>query len=72
MFSSQGEYIEDADTGRKYYLIKSSIGFEGNPTISHDTNSIEFYEVYPALPATVKRVNISSGSQYYAKNLSIR
>ena len=72
MFSSQGEYIEDADTGRKYYLIKSSIGFEGNPTISHDTNSIEFYEVYPALPAMVKRVNISSGSQYYAKNLSIR
>lgn len=72
MFSSQGEYIEDADTGRKYYLIKSSIGFEGNPTISHDTNSIEFYEVYPALPATTKKINISSGSQYYAKNLSVR
>lgn len=72
MYSSQGEFIEDADTGRKYYLINSSIGFEGNPTISYDTNSIEFYEVYPALPASVKRINISSGSQYYIKNLSIR
>jgi len=72
MFSNQGEFIEDADTGRKYYLIKSSIGFEGNPTISLNTNSIEFYEVYPALPATVKRINVSSGSQYYIKNLSIR
>ena len=72
MFSNQGEFIEDADTGRKYYLIKSSIGFEGNPTISLNTNSIEFYEVYPALPATVKRINVYSGSQYYIKNLSIR
>lgn len=72
MFSNQGEFIEDSDTGRKYYLIKSSIGFEGNPTISLNTNSIEFYEVYPALPATVKRINVSSGSQYYIKNLSIR
>lgn len=72
MFSSQGEYIEDAETGRKYYLIKSSIGFEGNPTISRDNNPIEFYEVYPALPATVKKINVSSGSQYYIRNLGIR
>ena len=72
MFSSQGEYIEDAETGRKYYLIKSSIGFEGNPTISRDNNPIEFYEVYPALPASVKKINVSSGSQYYIRNLSIR
>lgn len=72
MFSSQGEFIEDADTGRKYYLTKSSIGFEGNPTISHENNPIEFYEVYPALPTTTKRINISSGSQYYIRNLSIR
>ena len=72
MCSNQGEFIEDADTGRKYYLRTSSIGFEGNPTISHDNNPIEFYEVYPALPASVKRINISSGSQYYVKGVSIR
>ena len=72
MYSSQDEYIEDADTGRKYYLQNSSIGFEGSPKISHDTKPITFYEVYPALPSTVKRINISSGSQYYVKGLKIR
>lgn len=72
MYSSQDEYIEDADTGRKYYLQNSSIGFEGSPEISHDTKTITFYEVYPALPSTVKRINISSGSQYYVKGLKIR
>ena len=72
MYSSQDEYIEDADTGRKYYLVNSSIGFEGSPEISYDTNTITFYEVYPVLPSTVKRINISSGSQYYVKGLKIR
>lgn len=72
MYSSQDEYIEDADTGRKYYLQNSSIGFEGSPEISHDTKTITFYEVYPALPSSVKRINISSGSQYYVKGLKIR
>ena len=72
MYSSQDEYIEDADTGRKYYLQNSSIGFEGSPEISHDTKTITFYEVYPALPSNVKRINVSSGSQYYVKGLKIR
>lgn len=72
MYSSQDEYIEDADTGRKYYLMNSSIGFEGSPEISHDTKTITFYEVYPALPSSVKRINISSGLQYYVKGLKIR
>lgn len=72
MYSSQDEYIEDADTGRKYYLTNSSIGFEGSPEISHDTKTITFYEVYPALPSSVKKINISSGSQYYVKDLKIR
>ena len=72
MYSSQDEFIEDADTGRKYYLQNSSIGFEGSPEISHDTKTITFYEVYPALPSSVERINISSGSQYYVKGLKIR
>lgn len=72
MYSSQDEYIEDADTGRKYYLQNSSLGFEGSPEISTDTKMITFYEVYPALPSTVKRINISSGSQYYVEGLKIR
>ena len=72
MYSSQDEYIEDAETGRKYYLQNSSIGFEGSPEISHDTKTITFYEVYPALPSSVKKINISSGSHYYVKDLKIR
>jgi hypothetical protein len=72
MCSSQDEFIEDADTGRKYYLQNSSIGFEGSPIISHDTTPITFYEIYPVLPSNVKRINISSGSQYYVKDLKIR
>lgn len=72
MYSSQDEYIEDAETGRKFYLQNSSIGFEGSPEFSHDTNTITFYEVYPALPSSVKKINISSGSHYYVKDLKIR
>lgn len=72
MYSSQDEYIEDAETGRKYYLQNSSIGFEGSPQISHDMKTITFYEVYPALPLNVKKINISTGSQYYVKDLKIR
>ncbi len=69
---SQEEYIEDADTGRKYYLKIGTAGFESSPYISHDTSPITFYEVYPALPATVTRINIFSGKEYYIKNLQIR
>jgi len=70
--SSQEEFIEDSDTGRKYYLIKSDIGFENNRKILTNKAEVNFYEVFPALPSSVKRINISSGSQYYVKNLSIR
>ncbi len=72
MYSSHDEFIEDADTGRKYYLIKSSLGFSTNPTITYSTQTIDFAEVYPALPKNVRRINISSGGEYYIKNLQIR
>ena len=72
IYSSQDEFIEDAETGRKYYLQESSIGFEGDPHFTHNTNAIEFAEVYPALPSYIKIINISSGSQYYVKGLKIR
>ena len=72
VYSSQDEFIEDDDTGRKYYLIKSDIGFEGSPRILMNRSPIEFHEVYPTLPLSVKRINISSGYQYYVKGLQIR
>jgi hypothetical protein len=72
IYSSQDEYIEDADTGRKYYLTNSSIGFENSPAILTTTIPTLFYELYPALPSTVKRINLSNGSQYYFRNMTIR
>lgn len=72
MYSSQDEYIEDAETGRKYYLVTSSLGFESSPQYSYSTDPVPFYEVYPALPASVKKINISSGSEYYVKDLKIK
>ena len=72
MHSSHDEFIEDAETGRKYYLINSSIGFEGSPQTTHDTLPVTFYEVYPALPPSVKKINIHSGSQYFVEGLQIR
>lgn len=72
VYSSQEEYIEDADTGRKYYLKHSDIGFESDQYVAKGKVERYFNEEYPALPANVKRINVSSGSQYYIKNLKIR
>lgn len=70
--TSKDEYIEDCDTGKRYYIQASSIGIEPNRTILHPRESLPFIETYPALPSTVKRINIWSGSDYYARNLQIR
>lgn len=72
VYSSQEEYIEDADTGRKYYLRHSDIGFESDSYIARGKTEHYFNEEYPVLPTSVKRINISSGSQYYIKGLQIR
>lgn len=72
IWSSKDEYIEDADTGKKYYILDSSIGFTKYKTILNSTETRTFTETYPVLPLHVKRINISSGSYYYVKNLLIR
>ena len=70
--STKDEYIEDCDTGKKYYIQSSSIGFDPKRTILNYKESKPFTNTYPALPSNVKRINIWSGSDYYAKNLQIR
>lgn len=70
--ATKDEYIEDCDTGRRYYIQSSSIGMEPNKTTLHSKESKPFTDTFPALPSTVKRINIWSGSDYYAKNLQIR
>lgn len=72
VLSYTDEYIEDANTGEKYYLTDSSILVYPQKTILSGTAPRDFIETYPALPASVKYINISSGSEYYVKNLKIR
>lgn len=69
--SNTSEFIEDAETGRKYYISSSSIGINTQRILSN-SNPYSFTEVYPQLPSTVRYINISSGSQYYVRNLRIR
>lgn len=72
VFSSTEEFIEDAETGRKYYLTDSTIGVNNNRKTLKDNSPYDFTETYPALPSSVRYINISSGSKYYAKNVKIR
>ena len=69
--SDSREFIEDAETGRKYYIVSSTIGFDGSK-ILNGTNAYSFSETYPQLPSTVRYINISSGGQYYVRNVRIR
>ena len=68
--STKNEYIENAQTGQKYYILESDIGFE--PKETEGTKDIYYDEIYPALPEKVENVNISSGSEYFVKNFKIR
>lgn len=70
--ATKDEYIEDCDTGKRYYIQSSSIGMAPQGTTLNSKNSKAFTDTFPVLPASVKRINIWSGSDYYAKNLRIR
>ena len=70
--STKDEYIEDCDTGKKYYIIASTIGIYPQTTTLYSKEAKSFMDTYPALPQSVKRINIWSGSDYYVKNLQIR
>lgn len=70
--STKDEYIEDCDTGNRYYLLSSSIGIDPKKTPLYSKESKSFTNTYPTLPSSVKIINIWSGSDYYARNLQIR
>ena len=72
VYSTKNEYIEDCDTGRKYYIQSSSIGLDPQRTNLYSKESKSFTNTFPALPNSVKRINIWSGDDYYAQNLQIR
>ena len=72
VWGTKDAYIEDCDTGKRYYAQSCSLGMEPNKTTLYSKESKTFTDTYPALPSSVKRINIWSGSDYYAKNLQIR
>lgn len=50
----------------------STIGVDTEGKVIFDGAVKDFSETYPALPATVRYLNISSGTQYDVLNLKIR
>ena len=71
IYCDKSEYIEDAETGDKYYLVSSSIAMSPEMTFIGDSERT-FSESYPKLPSTVKVINIWAGNSYYVKNYRIR
>ena len=70
IYSDKGEFIEDSETGEKYYIKSSDIGFDmGN---SHVVKARYFEEEFPVLPTKVKTINVNSGHEYYIKDLLVK
>lgn len=71
--STADEFIEDAQTQKRYYIMKSDIGIGlKNKLILTDTKHFMFTEWYPPLPFSVKVINIYNGSQYIVRNLRLK
>lgn len=70
--STRNEYIEDEQTGKRYYLVTSSLSISPQKTFLKSAAPYDFTEVYGVLPESVKYINISSGDKYYVKALKIR
>lgn len=71
IMSTPDEFIEDASTGKRYYIIDSEIGFESHKVFLDGYMGMSFKEIYPALPTNVKCLNLSSGAEYFLKSLDL-
>lgn len=63
--SSKKEFIEDAETGRKYYLLSSSVAISPSITTLSSSGTIEIVETYPVLENNINRIRVHSGNTYY-------
>lgn len=72
VFCDGSEYIEDADSGKRYYIKHSGIGMKNNPTILETDAPYEYTCTYPIIPETVRAINIWNGNKYIVKNFIIR
>lgn len=71
VMSVSSEFIEDSKTGERFYIKESEIGFDRETVFLEGYKGRTFKEVYPPLPANVKFLNISSGSEYFMKSLDL-
>ena len=72
-YNSDGEFIEDAETGQKYRMISGTLGYDNNhATTIPTTRPYEFTLTFEVLSKSVRYVNICSGDHYYVRNLRIR
>ena len=69
--STKEEFIEDAVTGKKYFILDSEIGFEPGCNFIEGYKGMAFKETYPALPDSVTHINVSSGAKYFIKHLDL-
>ena len=67
---NKSQYIEDVETGQKYNIVSSDIGFEVGKYILYN-KPITYREIYPSLPQSVNKISIFSGEKYYAKSLTL-
>lgn len=72
VYCDGSEYIEDVDTGKKYYLKYSDIGTPNNPKILYSDDPFEYTCTFPVIPDNVRSINIWTGTQYAIKNFVIR
>ena len=72
VYCDGSEYIEDVDTGKKYYLKYSDLGTPNNPKILYSDDPFEYTCTFPVIPDNVRSINIWTGTQYAIKNFIIR
>ena len=69
--SNKEAYIEDLSTGEKFFISDSDIGFDENKVRLGDLETRIFKEVYPPLPQSTNKINVSTGSKYFVKDLDL-
>jgi hypothetical protein len=72
VYCDRTQFIEDAHTGKRYYLMYSDLGTLQKPKILYNDTPLNYTSTYPDLPMSVKCINIYDGSTYVVKNLKIR
>ena len=68
--SNKTAYIEDVETGKKYFIRSSDIGMGKSQARPHG-NDWTFMETYPALPRTTKYINVFNGKVLSLKRFKL-